>query len=315
MKVALCSGLILPTISIRRRHNLRIFVAVLAVLEASVGAAHGSYISVFASGTGLAGINKQVDNPSGGQDLLYHEKVGAIFADALYSQTEAFADPSPGIIRVGLAAFTGNPDRTRFASQSVHGEIAIAEQDRIFLAGAPASGFLSLGIKLEGATRLDALNAAGAGQPKTADAEWSLAYNIGNVRRLTISDSADLSIGADEVATQSNISRIDTFLIPYVGSSFDLNQTLLLSYSCFAGRLESCSSTGFFENTFQLGGALILDDQGNVVSGAGITSQTGYDYTQALSLTATATPEPALWLPLSLALGFMMFKRRHSSIV
>jgi hypothetical protein len=298
----------------KRRHNLRIVVALLAALEASAGIAHGSYISVFASGTGLKGINK-VDNPSNGQDLLYDEKVGAIFPDGLYAQTEAFADPSPGILRVGLAAFTGNPDPARFASESVNGQIAIAAQDRIFLTGAPASGSLSLRVKLEGSTRLDALNSAGAGQPKTADAEWSLAYNIGNVRMLTISDSADLSKGFDEVATQSNISRIDTLLIPYVGSSFDLNQSLLLFYSCFAGRLETCDSTGFFENTFQLGGALILDDQGNVVSGAGITSQTGYDYTQALSLTATATPEPALWVPLSLTLGFMAFKRRHSPIV
>jgi hypothetical protein len=279
-----------------------------AILMCDAVAGRASSISIFAQGSGLTGVNSQISNPSNGQELIYHQIVGGISSTSLYSMTEIFLDASPGILRAGVAAFAGNPDRNRFAGSGASGSFSASSNDTVFLNGAPATGFFSLQVKMEGSIRLDALFTAGPGQPMTADAEWKMDLNVANTRMLAIRDGATVG-PADEVSVAHDIAQIATLLIPYSGTSLQLLETISSgSYSCSATRLEFCSSTGFFESSFQLGGGVILDAAGNVAPGATFTSQTGYDYSQALNL--SGAPEPATWLLVGVALGFRVISAR-----
>jgi hypothetical protein len=80
--------------------------------------------------------------------------------------------------------------------------------------------------------------------------------NVANTRMLAIRDGATVG-AADEVSVAHDIAQIATLLIPYSGTSLQLLETISSgSYSCSAARLEFCSSTGFFENTFQFNWAV-----------------------------------------------------------
>jgi hypothetical protein len=271
-----------------------------------ISAAHAANISIFAEGGGLTGVNTRIENPVSGQHLIYQQIAGGIFSDRPYSLTEISLDASPGVLRAGVSSYAGNPDPDLFAGSGAGGDFAVRATDEITLGGGPASGFLSLDVLMEGSTLLDVLSTGGYDE---ADARFFLDYDIGTTRMLSIRDDADLLRPFDEVTVRSEISRIGRVLIPFNGTSLQVLQTIIGSYRCGAGRLEICQEAGNFGDTFQLGGAVVLDSAGNAVNGVSITSSTGYDYTQALTL--TSVPEPTTWRIMGATLGVLLLHLRR----
>ena len=90
-------------------------------------------------------------------------------------------------------------------------------------------------------------------------------------------------------------------------------QELFGHANCSSGQGQSCTESVNFLNTALIGGAVVLDSNGNVVQGATITSGSGHDYTQPL--TPAAVPEPASWLLLATVLAAVFaFRHRHSKV-
>ena len=265
----------------------RLFLTVSLLASPAMAAS----INISIQGSLLQPITSSISNPSGNSEISNSQSVGAISIVTHYAMSESFVAASPGILRTGVAAFAGDPDPTSFVFQSLSGSFSAGGGDMIFINGGPSSGFISLDVKLEGGTQLNSTNDAGPGQPQTADSRWFLDYTVNNRRLLSIRDDAAIgSVNVVHVSTDLALISKAAILIPYTGTSAAVNQSIVGSYRCDAGRLESCAATGFFENTFQLGGAVVLDASGNPVSGATVTSQTGYDYSQQLAL--SAAPEP-----------------------
>jgi hypothetical protein len=266
------------------RHVIRLLILVFAALSAT---AHASSIRVFVNGQGL-NANNQIDNPGATQELIFNQSDGFVSTTQPYHFTNLFLDAAPGILRFDYSAAGGNPDPTRFTGGAVSGEFFLSNSDTVSLSGAPASGFLSLQVKMDGSINLNAFPNLQPGQPQGADSKLFLDLNLlGGVRVLSIRDETTNGTLSD------SIGQIATVLLPYSSLSFTLGESIDAFYACGGGRLESCTATASFGSTFQLGGAVVLDSNQHVVPGATITSQTGYDYTQPLSL--ASTPEPSTW--------------------
>jgi len=98
-----------------------------------------------------------------------------------------------------------------------------------------------------------------------------------------------------------------TVLLPFSSSGFSLNTSLQTAGRCvfaYAG----CDFTADFNDTALLGGAVIYDANGNVVQGATIVSQSGYDYTQPIPV--SAVPEPATFGMTAIALAALAIRLR-----
>ena len=106
------------------------------VLTASLlGApAIASFINISIQGSGLVNVpNSQIDNPANGQVIANQQSVGSISTVAHYAMTTSFVAAEPGILRTGVAAFTGDPDPTAFVLQTLRGSFSAAGSDTVFL--------------------------------------------------------------------------------------------------------------------------------------------------------------------------------------
>jgi len=66
-----------------------------------------------------------------------------------------------------------------------------------------------------------------------------------------------------------------------------------------------------FLHTALVGGAVVRDNAGNIVSGVTIISQSGYDYTQPISALQATVPEPSTFALLLVSLGLFGFVLRR----
>ncbi len=83
-----------------------------------------------------------------------------------------------------------------------------------------------------------------------------------------------------------------------------LTATLFGYYNCTSGINQSCAVSANFFGTALFGGAQVLDLDGNVIEGATLTSDSGYDYTQSIA------PEPGSFGLLILAAPVLWALRR-----
>jgi hypothetical protein len=90
-------------------------------------------------------------------------------------------------------------------------------------------------------------------------------------------------------STNSSPFLIGFVYLPIIDGVVNYSEFLYLMVSCESSFTGDCQSLGNFTNTAMLGDAVVLDANGNIVTGATITSQSGCDYTQPLA----TTPEPA----------------------
>lgn len=105
----------------------------------------------------------------------------------------------------------------------------------------------------------------------------------------------------DNTTNTYSTTMAASFYAFFTGGALDLVQHLRGQWACSTGTSNlSCSFTGDFLNTAAIGGALVVDAQGNPIPGATITSQSGFDYTRSLSTPAESTvPEPSTMLLMS----------------
>ena len=99
--------------------------------------------------------------------------------------------------------------------------------------------------------------------------------------------------------------------LPFTSGSISVVQTLAGQWDCRATIDAPCSTFADFYNSAKVGGAAVYDSNFNLVDGATLSSQSGFDYTTALDAGgSTAVPEPST-LALALAgLGFLAWRRR-----
>jgi hypothetical protein len=96
------------------------------------------------------------------------------------------------------------------------------------------------------------------------------------------------------VPGQWDYTASGTIWLPIVAGSTSLSEALLASWNCTGSYYENgaCTAGADFINSAMVGGAVVLDSNGNVVPGATVTSESGFNYNDPIP-SGAATPEPA----------------------
>jgi hypothetical protein len=101
-----------------------------------------------------------------------------------------------------------------------------------------------------------------------------------------------------------------TIFIPFSGNTFEFQAALSSSSLCHA----PCSAKTDLGHTALIGGVKILDSSMNQISGATLTSQSGYDYvTPPSGAAAPGVPEPASASLTVGMLGFLVWYARRKT--
>jgi hypothetical protein len=191
---------------------------------------------------------------------------------------------------------------------SASGIMTTNSLDQIHVAGASTSDFLKLNLVLDGTVTQMADKQAGLSQ---ASIGYDLLTTGGIVSYV---DSLVCTVQTDNC---SDGTSVNTYVLLQLASdnggptiSATVQQRLIFQFGCGGTFGLPCYQTGDFANSALIGGATVVDANGNVVQGATIFSDSGYDYTQAVS-EPTTVPEPttiALEL-LGLAVGSVSWLR------
>jgi hypothetical protein len=168
------------------------------------------------------------------------------------------------------------------------GTVSADSVDGIFVAGATTSDFLKLNLVVDGSV-------ATSGYLQDGGYPTASAFYLLDALGATIYE-APASCGNPLFTCGSATNVNTTLLIPlgyYDGSSVYtvLDQQLFAQFGCTAAPGYPCAVSGDFANTAEIGGATVVDANGDLVTGAVISSGSGYDYTQPL--TTSPVPEPA----------------------
>ena len=94
------------------------------------------------------------------------------------------------------------------------------------------------------------------------------------------------------------------------GAPFLLDFSAAASSSC-ADEVPACFASTDFGSTALIGNARIVDQNGNLVAGAGFTSQSGYDYLTPPGSLLAPVPEPEVWAMMLAGLGVLGAVRRR----
>src|SRR5207247_8047963 len=97
-----------------------------------------------------------------------------------------------------------------------------------------------------------------------------------------------------------------TILLPFTTSSFDFHASLSAIARCDA----PCSAKADLGNTALIGGYRILDASMNVIPGATLTSDSGYDYITPPGSADSGVPEPGSVVLSAAVFGILLWRRR-----
>jgi hypothetical protein len=166
--------------------------------------------------------------------------------------------------------------------------------------------------------------------------EWLLRAEADIQDTLTISQGSFLDVTIDFSGSESNAGAFflldgatvpysfpgpNTFRIPFkagVPFAFDEGVRVDLPGLFMSGQPEGQSFSQYVDlsHTVQIVSTEVLDSQGNPISGATITSQSGFDYADPLGTTATPEPGSIGFLLAGMAgvLGGNCYKRRRGRL-
>ena len=194
---------------------------------------------------------------------------------------------------------------------SLDGFLRVTTYAPLFIAGTQ-NGVLAIDIMLEGTSseKLD----------ETANFAW-LSYTIGNGNAFSVLSEFSQMLQTPQLTLTNNYGSTATYLpsgsqhliagtayIPFSNGVLTLNQQMAGQWRCYHG--NTCQYYFDFFNSAMVGNARILDETGTtLISGATITSESGYDYTQPIA--DTSVPEPGSLI--AVASGLLLLLRHQLS--
>lgn len=207
-------------------------------------------------------------------------------------------------------------------TQGFTSRMTLSVSDVLHIDG-PASGFLSLQLLLEGSLDFQAQVLGNQAVDLSYILKNNLAAHLATIgvscraSGCTAIESVSVPASGNSQGPQATpapvthaINNTATILVPYSNGTFGFQQQLYWDINCLGNTNSGCSLNLDFLHSALLGGAQVLDANLNAVSGATITSDSGFDYTAPLSSTA-AVPEPGtLALMAGALLSLAAFRRR-----
>jgi hypothetical protein len=255
---------------------------------------------------GMVGVTESNNHAQAGDSFISSQTLPSAFGTVDY-----YARAEIGNLGLSYDATAICPDIHLCNQVSVGGFMTTASVDQIHIAGVSTADFLSLHLVLDGMVSQMADPLSGGGS--IASIGYDLLTTGGTVAYV---DSLVCTTSPSD--TCSDGTSVSTYVLlplfsdnggPTVSALVD--QRLVFQFGCTGTFGLPCYQTGDFANSALIGGATVVDANGNVVSGAKIFSDSGYDYTQPVS-EASSVPEPAsiaLEL-LGLAVGSVFWLRR-----
>ncbi|WP_298849532.1 hypothetical protein [uncultured Ruegeria sp.] len=221
---------------------------------------------------------------------------------------------STSVSAAGGVLKTGNQSSIDYSavSGSLFGTLSHAGAgylDSITVTNGPSSGFLDISLRVQGTGTI---------------AYTGPSSNSGSLRLEVFMNGAPgsgavgLNIVNDYFSNMS-IDQIFTASIPYQNSVADISVYLNTFVSCpgaAAGTGGTCSSSMNFLNSATVVGTQVFDSGMNLVTGATLTSASGFNYATGITPPMAPVPIPASIPLLASAialLGFLSFGRRKQS--
>ncbi len=179
--------------------------------------------------------------------------------------------------------------------------VASASSDDILTITGAASGFLGLNIYLQGffspdnvatskvvyclqtfSSRLEILTATFS--KRSTSTTSTVSGTLGNSMTGNFADFAPIATG-----TGWTVNLRGTVFVPFSSVPITLYPRLQGDYNCSATIGRACTATANFPNGARIGEAVVYDTNMNRVSGAVVSSASGFDYSAPVS----RAPEPA----------------------
>ena len=178
-------------------------------------------------------------------------------------------------------------------SESSDGQMMLFSEDGLRVPGV-SSGYILLQVRVNGSVSL----VSDPRYSNTAETYYILRSGGGTVF------SADASCRNNSSGNcGSGTSGTKDVYIKFVGSAASLLQELAFGFSCEAGGGPDCREKGLFLDSADVGGAVVLDQFFQIVPGATIVSDSGYDYSTPLP---AEIPEPGTAGLLVLSVSFLI---------
>jgi hypothetical protein len=120
-------------------------------------------------------------------------------------------------------------------------------------------------------------------------------------------------LGFDPVTNLRTYRLSGTVDLPFTNGTFALGTQFYSDFACTGNTASDCSFVNDFYNTARVGGALILDSNGDVIPGATMWSESTFDYTAPLDAVDGEVPEASTCLLVAAGLGLFRVCRRKSA--
>ena len=310
LKVGTCAGLAIRTVS-------RLMIA--ATLQAfTLEAAALQYGGSFS-----------MENFPGSDFTVFHELPNALNNSSLiFSHFDGDANNGASIaggVTFGTMRAFSHVGGTKIPASYFSSGFGVGFYDSIAIHGA-SSGFLRLNIALHGwvnkssgpedlargSLNLTTLTAGGGAI--TSSSGIGMTWFPGASPGVVVSqgdlfESLGATVGIVPDSGGYAFQGQGTVLIPFNASNFDLFFTLNTITAC----RTACLATSDFGNTALIDGAAILDPQMAVISGAFLTSDSGYGYLTASSPPVGDVPEPTSAILTAIGLGVLAWRYRCQS--
>jgi hypothetical protein len=121
-------------------------------------------------------------------------------------------------------------------------------------------------------------------------------------------------LGFDPVTNLRTYRLSGTIDLPFAGGTSALMTQFISDFACSGNGTADCAFVNDFYHTARVGGALILDSNGDVIPGATMWSESTFDYTAPLDAVDGDVPEPSTYLLVAAGLGlFRVCRHKFAS--